>query len=475
VPAAELTRRSFAVRYLTLFGGETFSKLCVMAAFAYLARALEPAAYGIVELALSITVFFVLGVESGMGLYGARIVAASPHRLPRLLPAVVLLRAALAIPTFAVILGIAMWYRANGLGILAINGIAVLLTPFLTQWVFQGLRQMQWVAAGSATRSLVFVTLILVLVRPGGDIRLVALAEVLGIAALAVLNTVLLVGRLNVRPQLDGLLGATKQLAGDVWYFGVSDFTWACQWYSPAIIIGWLGLGHTEQVAWIAASVRIVLALHTFVWLYFFNLLPNLAKELSVSVQEWRDLVHRSMQTSLWPAALIGVGGTLIAPMLIPAVYGDAYHAAVVPFQIVIWMIPVAWFSGHFRFSLIAAGLQRWEFAASAASAVVTVVAALVFSYKWGSVGAAAALLAGGLTNTWLAYLAATRYIGSIDIQPAVRPALLTTVLSLAVGVGISMLAGAFVGASAACIVFTAVAVRQDNELVRLGRGWLKR
>jgi len=72
-----LRRRSFVVRYLTLLGGETFSKLCVMGTFAYLARVLGPHQFGMIELALSITVFFVLGAESGVGSYGARIIEAA--------------------------------------------------------------------------------------------------------------------------------------------------------------------------------------------------------------------------------------------------------------------------------------------------------------------------------------------------------------------------------------------------------------
>lgn len=154
-----LRHKSFAVRYLTLFGGETFSKVCVMAAFAYLAHVLPASDYGTIEWALSVTVFFVLGVESGMGLYGARVVAAAPERIPQLVPQIMLLRVVLGVPAFALILAVSAYYRVAGLGILAVNGIAVLLTPFLTQWVFQGLRQMQWVAAGSAIRNFTFVAL----------------------------------------------------------------------------------------------------------------------------------------------------------------------------------------------------------------------------------------------------------------------------------------------------------------------------
>src|SRR5437660_7171091 len=118
---ADLRRRSFAVRYATLFAGEAFSKLCVMAAFAYLARVLHPSQYGIVEMALAITVFFVLGVESGMGSYGARLVAAEPEIIPHLVPQIMLLRAILGIPGYVLILAVMANHKTSLLGMLAIN------------------------------------------------------------------------------------------------------------------------------------------------------------------------------------------------------------------------------------------------------------------------------------------------------------------------------------------------------------------
>ena len=75
-----LAQRSFVVRYLMLFGGEVGSKLCVLVAFAYLARALGPRDFGAIELALSTTIFFVLAAETGLGSYGARIVETNPER-----------------------------------------------------------------------------------------------------------------------------------------------------------------------------------------------------------------------------------------------------------------------------------------------------------------------------------------------------------------------------------------------------------
>ena len=468
-----LPRRSFAVRYLTLSVGEMFSKACVMVAFGYLARVLTPAGYGIVEQALAITVFFVLGVESGMGLYGARVVAATPERMPQLVSQVMLLRTLLAVPAFAAVLAVAAHDRLTGLGILAINGIAILLTPFMTQWVFQGLRQMAWVAGGAAARNLTFIALVFVLIRPGSEPWLVAVAEVSGLVVLAIVNTWFLWGRLHVRLDSSRLAAGTRQLLGSVWFMGFSDLMWACRWYSPAVAVGWVSTGGAQEAAWVGASVRVVLAVHVFVYLYFYNLLPSLASEIAGGVDGWRRLMERSVATSIWPACLAALGGTLFAPILIPTIFGAAFEAAVVPFQIIIWMIPVAWFNGHFRFSLVAAGEQWWEFMAAMATAVVTIAAAVLLSYRYGSVGAASALLLGGVTNTILAMGASHRRIGYVAMMVPAGPALLTTAVSLLVGVGVISVAGVLPGTVTACSLFVIVAARQDNDLVRLARVWI--
>jgi O-antigen/teichoic acid export membrane protein len=182
--------------------------------------------------------------------------------------------------------------------------------------------------------------------------------------------------------------------------------------------------------------------------------------------------MKRSMAFSMWPACLAAVGGTLIAPVLIPFIWGNVYQSAVIPLQIAIWMVPVAWFSGHFRFSLIAAGLQRWEFAASAGTAVVTVTSAAILGHYHGSVGAASALLAGGIANTILAIAASNRYIGRVDVAASVTPAVMATGVSLAVGAGVKIIAGTLLGTIVACVVYLIMAARNENELVRMVRGW---
>jgi O-antigen/teichoic acid export membrane protein len=457
-----LRRHRFVLRYITLLGGETFSKVCVLLAFAYLARTLGPHEFGVVEFALSLTVFFVLGAETGLGTYCARVVEQSPERAPSLIARVIVLRTLLGVPAYAAIMAISLHYHLPGTRLVAIYGVLVLLTPFFTQWLFQGLRQMQWVAAGSVLRYGTFTALVFLLVRPRTDTRVVAIAEIGGALAAIFFNTYIIKCVLRVTLDWRGAWRGAIDLFREVWFLGVSDLSWAAMWYSPAVLTGWLASGQTERVAWLSAAIRIVMSLHTFVWLYFFNMVPNLAKELKDGLPGWRRLIHGSLSTSMWAACFVALGGTLFAPVLIAVVYGSQYGPTVMPFQIVIWMIPVAWFSGHFRFSLIAAGQQHLEFAASIISGLSTAALAYYGVVHFGNAGAAAALLLGGVINAVTAWGLTHRAIGGVRFGAAALPFVTSIALAVIAASAASFPARASV-AIAVCVAYAAIAVTQSN------------
>src|SRR4051812_33952142 len=167
-------RRDVAAGYATLLCGEALSKLSVLVAFAYLARVLGPSGLGRIELALSWTVVFVLTAESCLGSYGARVLAVDRAAAPWLVPQIMILRALFVIPVFAVLAVASRWLPLSPLVLLF--GCVILSVPFANQWVLQARGRMQAVAFATAVRYVLFVTVILALVRPGSDLRLVAVA-----------------------------------------------------------------------------------------------------------------------------------------------------------------------------------------------------------------------------------------------------------------------------------------------------------
>jgi PST family polysaccharide transporter len=470
---AEKRTGGFSKRYLTLFAGEVLSKLCVFAAFAYLARVLGPSGFGLIELALSITMFFVMAVDGGLGSYGARVVSARPDEAPRVLAQITAVRAVAAAIAYVPILLGSLFYGMPGAGMLAVYGLVVFMVPLFNQWLFQGFRAMHLVAAGTALRNVVFTAAVFAFVRPGVDLRVVAAAEVAGAAALAVFTTIGLRRFLQVTPDRRGLVPGALAMLRQSWPLGASEVTWAALWYSPGIVLG--ALSTSEQMAWLAGPVRIVLALHTFVWLYFFNLLPALTRAMVIGDHEWRTLTGRSLRTSMWIACLVALTGTLFAPVVIHTVYGAAYGPAALPLQIVIWMIPLACFSGHFRYSLVAAGEQRWEFGALAVTVVATVSCALATTPTLGAVGAAISLVLGGAINGVLAWLAVAKRLGSVKVLTVVGESVVSCLVCVVIGLMIAAAAGRLPGALTATVCYLAIAARRDTEIIRLARVWLQR
>jgi O-antigen/teichoic acid export membrane protein len=160
----------------------------------------------------------------------------------------------------------------------------------------------------------------------------------------------------------------------------------------------------------------------------------------------------------------------LLAPVVIEVVFGGEYRPAVLPFQILIWMIPVAWFSGHFRFSLIVSGHQRLEFTASAIAGAATAVLAVLGSRAFGAPGAAAALLIGGIVNAVAAGVLMHRFVGGVRLTTA-APALTTCAASVATGLLSSALIGRVGGAALACSLYAAITASQW-DFARLKRAW---
>ncbi len=465
----------FAGRYAILLGGELISKLAVLGAFVYLARTTGPRVFGLVELALALTLFFTLGADGGVGAFGARVLAREPQRARILIPAATVLRGALAIPAYLGILVISEFYGTPGIGIIAVYGIAVLIVPFLYTWVFQGLGEMQAVAIGNVLRYVTFFVVVIATVRPDSGPVWIAVAEVSGLLVLMAVHRFAL-PLIVPRPLAwrTGPAGATHLLR-ESWTIAASDVTWAALWYAPGIVLAATELAtNADQVAWLAAPLRIVMALHTGVWLYFFTLLPQLSRSVAEGPDTWRQLTKRSLASSMWIGFLVAGAGTLLAPLVIRLLYGQAFAPSVLPLQILIWMVPVAWLSGHFRYTLVASGHQRQEFQAAAVTAVATIVAAWVLASRWQSVGAASALLFGGVLNTGLAAWAVRQHVASLTWARMVVPPLAACAACVLAGRQLAAFSGSAVGTSV-FVLYALVAAAVDPEFVRLRQRWLGR
>jgi O-antigen/teichoic acid export membrane protein len=407
-PAANVVQPSgsrLTINYLLLIGGESLAKLCTLCTFVYLGRILGPELYGGLEFALATMIFFTLPVDFGIGVYGARELARNRSRATELLRDVAAMRLTLAGVSFAVLLSLVavMPGSSDVRLLLVLYGLALFVEPVLLDWFFQAHDRMHWVALTTLTRRGTFAVLVLLFVHAGTPLAFIGLCECASAVAMAVVCLTVLRARLGFRMPLPWQRLATlKTHFLQAAPIGLSHLAWALQWYCATVLMGLLAAG--EELGWFAASHRVIMALHTFVYLYFFNLLPSLSRGASQPAVEIGELTARSLGLTMWGGIAVALALTVLGGDVLSAAYGSQFLGVHRSLAILSWLIPIALLNGHYRYVLIACNQQRLEFTCSAVSAATALVLAVVLIPYYGSAGAAFALVGAGVVNLGLAF-----------------------------------------------------------------------
>lgn len=394
-----------ARNYILLTSGEFVSKLLAVGAFMYLGRVLGPQRYGSLEFTLAAMVFFTLPVELGLSDYGAREVARGRLSPSALLGEVASLRLLLAACSFSALLVFAaVLDRGPDLkSLFVFYGLSLFGAPALFQWFFQGGDRMHLVAAVSIVRQFTFTAVVFALVRAGGPLNRVGMAECLSVLAAGAVCVLILGTRLKIPPprltfRPARLLAPLREALP----IGFAQLAWAFQWYFATVLLGFIAPG--TPVGWFGASHRILMSLHTFVWLYFVNLLPSISRTVSRPRPELEQLIERSLTVAAWGSVFAALVATAFAPILIRLIYGSRFAGAEGVLRLLVWMLPVAMVGGHYRYILIGYGRRRLLMKSMGISAVVAGVASAVLIPRFGAHGAALALLTGGIVEFALSY-----------------------------------------------------------------------
>ena len=414
-PAAE--PRRLAINYLFLSGGELTAKLLTFASFTYLARVLGLVNYGSVEFTMAAMVFFTLPADMGLASYGAREVARNPQCAPRLLHEIAGLRLMLALGSMLA-LGIFVLVipKSSELKILlALYGVSLLAGPFLLQWFFQGHDQMHWVGIASIVRQAGFAVLVFLICQRGSPlfyIGVIECASVAGVAGFCLYITRHKMGFAWPWPDLHiiRLMGHIREAAP----IGLNELAWAFMWYFCTVLLGFIY--PDRSLGWFGASHRAVMALHTFAYLYFFNLLPSISRCAALPHKYLLELMDWSIRLGAWAGLFSATLLTAMAPQLLALMYGPPFRPASHSFSILVWILPIAMLSGHHRYILIAYNHQRTLLLCTAISAATAVLLGFALVPFYRGPGAAWALLIAFVVNFVLVYISVRRLVVEVPV-----------------------------------------------------------
>jgi O-antigen/teichoic acid export membrane protein len=420
-PPPEQPKR-LAVNFAYLTAGEMTAKLITFASFSFLAHGLGPANYGILEFTLAVMTFFTLPADLGLSWYGAREVARNPDRGPRLLHEITGLRFALTLCSMAglVIFILVINKSFEQKALLGIYCVSLLATPFLLQWFFQAYDKMAWVGVASIVRQIGFASLVFLLCRGKSSILWVGFAECVSVTCLATYCILLTRYRLGAPwPWPDLHLGRLMGHIRESLPIGLSELSWAFMWYFCTVL---LGLFYPDRsLGWFGASHRTVMAMHTFVVLYFFNLLPSISRCVGRPNSQLLQLMDRSVRFVSWTGFYAAAALSVLAPWVLQLLYGRPFRVGASTFAILVWMLPIAMLSGHHRYILVAYNRQTRLLGCMVASAAAAVISGLVLTPLYGGRGAACALLIANALNLILVYFSVRKLIVNVPLWPQMR------------------------------------------------------
>ena len=423
----EQLRRNLAL----LYGAELLGKVLGLIVFGYLGRTLLQARMGDLEFALGILFLLNLVIDAGLGHYGARELAKRPDDTEALVGQVTLVRGGLVLVSLVLLLAIAALLPGNrdplAATLVILQGLVLLPAPFVLTWVFQARDEMHVVAAAAVIRQVILAVGVWLFVDAPRDAWQVPVWDAIGLGAAVLLQVALFVkasGLVNPFRQISGIktvIVESAPLAG-------SSVVWAVRLFAPLLVL-WV-LGTSAEAGVFGVGHRLVISAHTFVWLYFFNLLPSLSRlGMEEGLARFQELMSTSMRLVGWVAIGGATIGSLLSPLIIGLVYGPAFAEATTPFAVMVWVLAAAFVSGHHRFGLIALSLQREEFWASVAGALVSLGGCLALGSNLTPVSAAATFVAAETTTLVVATFFLKRSVPHLRVLDGILRPLLVTLL----------------------------------------------
>lgn len=396
---------SLIKNYAALVGAEAFSKIITFAAFAYLARQFGASGFGYIEWAGAVLMCASLIVDQGFNAYGMREIARNPERTSTLVTEIITARFILAALSYLLLALFAAFLVKDAAlrNLLLIYGLSLLMLPLLLQWVFQGFDRMHLAAVTQVIRQTIFVAVIFLFVRSIEDLYLVGAAEVSAVAAAALFTILIYRRKFNKAIICNPRLSAALFREGMP--IGLSQMFWVVKMFGATFIVGFIAT--SEETGYFAGAMRIYIALHTFVWLYYANLLPSLSRNWQRRNGSFWRLINKSMIVILPFSLLGGIVCFLLSPQVMRTAYGDAFGSGSGALQWMTGACVAAAVSGHFRFGLIAGGFQYKEMLVSAGGALTALAFIPIGYFRAGVSGAAAALFLAELialfASAWIA------------------------------------------------------------------------
>lgn len=387
-----MNQKRLANNFLALFGAQVVGQLAGLVTVAWLARALQPEAFGMVGFGVALLSYFGLFVIFGTDKLIMREIARDPATTSELLPKLIGLRIGLLVFAAAVYLGVIELIEQPGIvkTVMRIQVVGLVAAAVGLDFVYQGLQRMRIIGVRQVVSSALVLVFTVLLIRSADDV----------VVAAAIPHVVLLVTGLWLAWRIQ------RDVGGIAVAIDIKAWTGMLRRSSPMAVtavmatvylnidIVMLGfMDTTEAVGLYAGAARIYAIAGIIGGLLVTTFLPSLSAAFGTrdAMQaQYREFALATLLLGL--PAVVFLGG--FAPDVVRLLLGDGFLDASTALVLLMIAGGLNYVNQIGGATLLAWNREQSQMYAQGSGAISNVLLNLILIPRYGIVGAAAATIA---------------------------------------------------------------------------------
>lgn len=409
--------------------GDAGSRLIGFLVTVYLARVLEPSAFGVMNIGLAVLGYLLLAGSPGIQTLETRNVASTRGINERRVGGVLAVRLILALVLWVGVCVVVMLFVRDETvrNIILLYTVALVPLALGLDWFFQGREDFVLVSISRILFALVYGLLVYLLVRSPEHVLATPLALVIGHAV----SVCLLVGVYTLRhgrPRLDWNAGQWKEILAANVPVGFANFLAQSVANLPPLIIGIVLT--TVEVGVYSASMKLAFLFLMADRVLNALFLPVISRSWASKPGETPQLLAITWKVIAFLVIPLAGIGVALSKALVEIVFGSEYHEAAGILTVLMGYVVLTLLNSVLVNTLIGARLEQSYVRIMAVSTLVLAAAVLILTMIGGITGAAWGVVAGEMISLVLLIRAVEKHAGISLVALSARPVISGVLMS---------------------------------------------
>ncbi len=408
-------KKRLASNFFSLSTIEAANYLLPLVTVPYLVRVLGPGKYGLIAFAQALIQYFITFTDFGFQLTATRAISVArddTEKVSRIFSTVTLIKAGFMLVSFAAVLSIIYFipkFRQDALLYIFAFGMVIgdVLFPV---WFFQGMERMKFIAAINLLARALFVLAIFLFIRKESDYIYAPLITSAGAMIAGLVSIVMVFTRFNIRFVMPSAADIARQVK-EGWNVFISMISISLITTSNTFILGLFA--PLEAVGFYSAGEKIILIANKAFNPILVAVFPHIAKTAAtardIAILKLRKLFVLVMTFSFAAFALIFIFSGAITAVILGPKFGPTAEVLRILSPLA-FIVPVAYIFANL--GLLPFKLDRYfaRIYIFGGALNIVLLITLLYQFKMGAIGAAAAVLTTQVVITSLMYAALRKH-----------------------------------------------------------------